>query len=49
MPLLGDLAAFLALATVAGIAGLAFGILILAPRLSRLADRSDEEPGARDD
>ena len=45
---LPDLLVFLALALVIGIAGVAFGIFFLAPRLSRLADRPDEDPGARD-
>lgn len=49
MPLVGDLVAFLALTAVVVIVGLGFGIFFVAPRLSRLADRNDEERGARDD
>jgi len=44
-----DLIIVLGIAAVAGIVGIAFGIFFLAPRISRLIDRSDEEPGARDD
>ncbi|HSO30359.1 MAG TPA: hypothetical protein VLS28_10680 [Candidatus Sulfomarinibacteraceae bacterium] len=43
---LGELAAFLLLTAAIGTAGVAFGILVLAPRLSRHAERNDEEPGA---
>lgn len=46
---LGELAGFLLLAAVIGTIGVATGIFFLAPRLSRLADRSDEEPGGRED
>jgi len=46
---MSDLVIFIAIAAVAGIAGLALGIFFLAPRISRLIDRSDEEPGAGDD
>jgi hypothetical protein len=44
-----DLIIVLGIAAVAGTVGIAFGIVFLAPRISRLIDRSDEEPGARDD
>jgi hypothetical protein len=46
---MGDLVAVLAIAAVAGLAGLGLGIFFLAPRLSRLANRTDEEPGAGND
>ena len=42
---MGDLFVLLAIAAVIGTAGVAFGILVLAPRLSRHAERSDEDPG----
>ena len=45
----GELLVFVALAAAVGIAGLALGIVFLAPRISRLLDRTDEDPGARDD
>jgi hypothetical protein len=45
----GDLVVFLVIVAVAGTVGIAFGIFFMAPRISRLIDRSDEEPGARDD
>ena len=44
-----DLIVVLGIAALAGGVGIAFGIFFLAPRISRLIDRSDEEPGARDD
>jgi hypothetical protein len=43
-PSIGDLLVFVAIALVVGAVGIALGILVLAPRLIRLADR-DEEPG----
>ena len=46
---LGELAAFLVLTAVVGLAGLVLGIVVLAPRLTRHADRDDEDPGARHD
>ncbi len=46
---IGEILAFLVLTGVIGTIGVAFGILFLAPRLSRLAERNDEEPGAGDD
>jgi hypothetical protein len=45
----GDLAVFLGIVAVAATLGIAFGIFFLAPRISRLIDRNDEEPGAGDD
>jgi hypothetical protein len=41
---LGDLAAVILIAVIAAGLGLAFGIVFLAPRLTRLLDRN-EEPG----
>jgi hypothetical protein len=46
---MGELVGVLLIAAVAGILGIALGIFFLAPRLSRLLDRNDEEPGGRDD
>ncbi len=46
---IGELFAFAVLAAVIGTIGVAFGILFLAPRLSRLAERRDEEPRVGDD
>jgi len=46
---MSDLVIFLAIVALAATAGIAFGIFFLAPRISRALDRSDEEPGARDD
>jgi hypothetical protein len=46
---LGALVVFLGLVAVVATAGVAFGILVLAPRLTRHADRTDEESGGRDD
>lgn len=43
---LTDLLAILALAGVAAAIGVGLGIFFLAPRLSRLADHDDEDPGA---
>ncbi len=44
-----ELLIFLGITAVVGIIGVGFGILVLAPRLTRLADRDedlrDEEPG----
>jgi hypothetical protein len=45
----GALAGFLVIAAVAGLVGLVFGIFFLAPRIARLLDRHDEDPGAGDD
>jgi hypothetical protein len=44
----GDLLVFLGLAALLGAAGIAVGMLVIAPRLTRLADRT-EEPGDRTD
>jgi hypothetical protein len=46
---MGDLLVLLAVAAVVGTAGVAFGIFVLAPRLERHTERSDEEPGAGSD
>lgn len=46
---LAELVLFVALALVAGALGVGFGIFFLAPRLSRLADRDDEDDGAGND
>jgi len=46
---MGDLVIFLGIVAVAGTIGIAFGIFFLAPRISRLIDRNDEESGAGDD
>jgi len=48
----GDLFVFLAIVALVGVAGIVVGMLVLAPRLTRLADRAahpDEEPGDRTD
>jgi hypothetical protein len=45
----GELVAFLILTVVVGTIGVALGIFFLAPRLSRHAERNDEEPGAGHD
>jgi hypothetical protein len=44
-----DLVVFLGLVAVAATLGIGLGIFFLAPRISRLIDRNDEEPGAQDD
>jgi hypothetical protein len=44
-----DVIIVLLIAAAAGTVGVAFGIFFLAPRISRLLDRQDEEPGAGDD
>lgn len=44
----GELLLFLGLALVVGGAGIALGMLVVAPRLTRQSDR-DEEPGDRAD
>ncbi|MEO8463487.1 MAG: hypothetical protein ABI555_09750 [Chloroflexota bacterium] len=46
---LSDLGLFLALVAVIGSIGAGLGIFFVAPRLTRLTDRSDEEPGGGDD
>jgi hypothetical protein len=45
---IGEILLFIGLALVVGAAGIALGILVLAPRLTRVSDR-DEEPGDRTD
>ncbi|MBI2776189.1 MAG: hypothetical protein HYX57_02820 [Chloroflexi bacterium] len=45
----GELLLFLGIAAIVGLAGAAFGMVWLSPRLTRLAERSDEEPGGGDD
>jgi hypothetical protein len=45
----GELAVFLVLTAAVGTIGVALGIFFLAPRLSRHAERNDEEPGAGND
>lgn len=46
---IGELFVFLALTAIVGSAGLGLGIFFLAPRITRLADRSDEESRGGDD
>jgi hypothetical protein len=50
-PTLESLVLVLAIALIAGAGGVAFGIFVLAPRIARLLDRTedDEEPGDRTD
>lgn len=48
----GDLLVFVALVALVAVAGVVVGMLILAPRLTRLTERAahaDEEPGDRAD
>ena len=47
----GDLVGVLIIAAVAAVIGVAFGLVLLAPRITRLLDRADseEEPGDRPD
>ncbi len=47
--MIGDLVVVVVVAALVGLAGVGFGIFFVAPRLSRLADRSDEDAGAGDD
>ena len=47
--LLTDLLVLTAVVAVVGLLGFGLGIFFLAPRLTRLADRTDEEPGDGDD
>ena len=42
--MIGEVVALVVIAVVAGVIGIGFGIFFLAPRLSRLAERMDEEP-----
>jgi hypothetical protein len=44
-----ELLLFVALVVVAALGGLALGIVVVAPRLTRFANRDDEDPGARPD
>lgn len=44
-----DAVAILAIAALAGVVGIAFGIVVVAPRLSRLAEPPSEEPSDRAD
>ena len=46
---MGDLVVVVVIAAIAGTVGVALGIFFLAPRITRLLDRQDEEPGAGDD
>jgi hypothetical protein len=48
---LGELVVVLGVAALAAVVGLGFGIVVLAPRISRLLDRAecDEEPGGGHD
>jgi hypothetical protein len=40
---------FLVLVVAAALGGLVLGIVVVAPRLTRFANRDDEDPGARPD
>ena len=46
---MADLIVVLAIAALAGLVGLGLGIFFLAPRLTRLTNRADEEPDAGPD
>lgn len=48
---MNDLAAILVIAAIAAAAGVGFGIVLIAPRITRALDRADqdEEPGDRPD
>lgn len=46
---IGELGIFVLLVVAVGTIGVALGIFFLAPRLSRYAERNDEEPGAGHD
>ena len=46
--MIGGLALVVVVAAIAAAVGLGFGIVIVAPRISRAIDRSDEETGDRD-
>lgn len=46
---MSDLVVFLLVAAMAASVGVAFGIVVVAPRLTRHAERSDEEPGVGSD
>jgi len=48
----GDLVVFIVIVAFVGVAAVVVGMLVIAPRLTRLADRAantDEEPGDRTD
>jgi hypothetical protein len=48
----GDLVVFIAIVAFVGVVAIVVGMLVIAPRLTRLADRAanpDEEPGDRTD
>jgi|GEM_PF-5636713 len=47
--MIGELVGFVLIAGLAGVIGITFGIFFVAPRLSRLAARKDEEPRDGDD
>jgi NADH:ubiquinone oxidoreductase subunit K len=47
--MIGEVVALIVIAVVAGVIGIGLGIFFLAPRLSRLAERMDEEPRDGDD
>ena len=47
--MIGEIVAILVIAAVAGGIGIALGIFFLAPRISRLGERKDEEPRDGDD
>jgi hypothetical protein len=48
-PSIGDLLVFVAVVFLVAAAGLALGMLVLAPRLTRLADRHEEPGDTADD
>ncbi|HET7030742.1 MAG TPA: hypothetical protein VFI34_09540 [Candidatus Limnocylindrales bacterium] len=48
MSQLGDLGILIAIAVVAAVVGVGFGIVVLAPRISRLADRMERDEEQRD-
>ena len=47
--MIGEIVAIVVIAAIAGALGIGFGIFFLAPRLSRLAERTDEESRDGDD
>ena len=47
--MIGEIVVILVIAAIAGGIGIGFGIFFVAPRLSRLAERKDEEPRDGDD
>jgi hypothetical protein len=46
---IGEILVVLLIAAIAGGIGVGFGIFFLAPRISRLGERKDEEPRDGDD